>query len=425
MTSTPAVEQASNPTLGSSKPSLKKALSVPKMGKKSAASPKRKEKKQKKTTPETDSTAAKPKSFRRIRGFITGESRRERRARKAAERAAAGQTGPVPDDEEETVYGVGGVDAESVARSKGDKLLDSDNKTAEITVDTSKKTPSIQVILLLMDGVTRRFELLQLEFDSTKAIVSDLLKQIPHSVTEEALRKQNYKAVCDRNGTELINSTRLNTFCTGSAEILVAVPEGMLPKEVARLSKPILSDEKVIAMLKSSGIDYAPVEPKKGSPSKSNRGIEVPEMKSQKKSSGTNKIWAFAAVALLAVVFQVIHVFLSSPLKPNQVLSPGITLHEAGLLSLLPFKESSSLEMGTQGTMTLYGPSKEIEWQIFGATCPAPSDDGCRNGAVLDDAGDLLIGGKAVTSVHVTGDAPLSPWPFEKAPKLRVVRVRG
>ena len=198
------------------------------------------------------------RSYRRIRGLLTGESRRERKAKRAAERAAAAALGkpapPVPegDDEDETVYGVN-VENNSVVqtpdRSASAKrgLLtparhqDDDD---EITFETA----ALQVILLLMDPGTRRFELLQLEFDSNHAIVKDVLAEVPLSVTEEVLRKQNYSGVCDRTGQELYVSTRLSEAC-GPADILIAIPENVPAMECARLAKPILQDKNVVEMV--------------------------------------------------------------------------------------------------------------------------------------------------------------------------------
>ena len=53
-----------------------------------------------------------------------------------------------------------------------------------------------------MDPQTRRFELLQLEFDTNKASVADILQQIPISATEESLRTQTFDCVCDTDGKE-------------------------------------------------------------------------------------------------------------------------------------------------------------------------------------------------------------------------------
>lgn len=199
------------------------------------------------------------KKFKRIRGFLTGESRRERKAKKEAARQAAIAAGktPVatePDDEDETIYGVD-VDNSSIVDNK------SLSKKAMLPPATNDGAPALegmaplrsvshalQVILLLMDPKTRRFELLQLEFDSNKAVVRDVLSQVPHSVTEEALRQQNYTGVCDRTGQELYNSTRLADVCSGS-DILIALPSSVDARECARLAKPILQDRNVIEMV--------------------------------------------------------------------------------------------------------------------------------------------------------------------------------
>lgn len=200
--------------------------------------------------------------IRRLSGFITGESRRERKARKAAERAAAGKP-PKADDEEESVYGID-VDDMSVASElptgakaapgtpsilgagaqKTDDIAD-----RELTFLSPKVTPALQVILLLMDPETRRFELLQLEFDSNKALVSDVIAQIPLSVTEEQLRLQEYRGVCDRSGMEMIKTMRLSEFCKTN-EVILAIPSSMSASDCARLARPILADEGVILMVR-------------------------------------------------------------------------------------------------------------------------------------------------------------------------------
>jgi hypothetical protein len=216
----------------------------------------------------------KTKKLRRIRGLLTGESRRERKAKKEAELAAAvaaGKTPPVTqnpleDDEQDTIYGVdvenqsaigplpavshqllpdAEQDIHDIDEGEGDEpsfMTDDDNSMNQL---------ALQVILLLMDPKTRRFELLQLEFDSNKAVVRDVLSQVPHSVTEEALRNQSYSGVCDRTGQELYYSTRLCDVCSGS-DVLIALPAAVDARECARLAKPILQDKNVIEMVSSS-----------------------------------------------------------------------------------------------------------------------------------------------------------------------------
>jgi hypothetical protein len=235
---------------------------------------------------------ARAKSFKRIRGFLTGESRKERRARKEAELAkkgisiagaatSASATSATAatkkalsrtaldasamtsmDTDESTIYGVQVDDRSTSTNSlmggaggsfdKGANLLstsledDSKNRSSD---GGTNNAYLLKLVLLLMDPETRRFELLQLEFDSDKALVADVLAQIPLSVTEEALRNQVYTGVTSRDGKEMTSAKLLVDFCQGN-DVLVAVPQGLPAKECARLAKPILSDDKVISMVR-------------------------------------------------------------------------------------------------------------------------------------------------------------------------------
>ena len=117
----------------------------------------------------------------------------------------------------------------------------------------AKKPYMLKIALLLVDAKTRRFELLQLEFDSDKALVSDALSQIPIHVTEKVLSSQTYTGVCGASGIERKRSVPLFDFCKGN-DVLVAIPSGTSAEECARLAKPILSDEKVIGMVSISEV---------------------------------------------------------------------------------------------------------------------------------------------------------------------------
>lgn len=113
---------------------------------------------------------------------------------------------------------------------------------------TSSLAKPIQVVLLLMDPSSRRFELLQLEFDSNKAMVSDVIRQIQSSATETTLRDMTYIGVCDIHGVEMIASMKLSKFCKGN-DIVMALPRGMSGRETAKLAGPILGDRKVEEMV--------------------------------------------------------------------------------------------------------------------------------------------------------------------------------
>ena len=113
---------------------------------------------------------------------------------------------------------------------------------------TSSLAKPIQVVLLLMDPSSRRFELLQLEFDSNKAMVSDVIRQIQSSATETTLRDMTYIGVCDIHGVEMIASMKLSKFCKGN-DVVMALPRGMSGRETAKLAGPILGDRKVEEMV--------------------------------------------------------------------------------------------------------------------------------------------------------------------------------
>lgn len=117
------------------------------------------------------------------------------------------------------------------------------------TSSGSKPKPVVlQLVLLLMDPNTRRFELLQLEFDSDNARVSDIMAQIPLSVTEESIRSQEYDGVLDASGIIMNGYARLVDFCT-ERTVLVAQPKGLTAKECNRLARPILCDGQVEKMV--------------------------------------------------------------------------------------------------------------------------------------------------------------------------------
>ena len=110
---------------------------------------------------------------------------------------------------------------------------------------------AVVLVMLLVDPTSLRFELLQLEFDVTKAKVSDILAQIPKNVTEAALQNIVFSSIIDRNLQGRSGDTMLGDFCAHK-ELVVAIPEGRTVNEVARLAGPILSDERVTTMVSES-----------------------------------------------------------------------------------------------------------------------------------------------------------------------------
>jgi hypothetical protein len=115
---------------------------------------------------------------------------------------------------------------------------------------------TVQIILLLMDPASRRFELLQLEFDAAKAIVQDLLSQIPSSATEKSVRDQKYDGICTIDGEEMTCSEKLRDFVEqneGINSVVLAMPEGLSAMKCAKMGLAILADSSVAAMVDPSG----------------------------------------------------------------------------------------------------------------------------------------------------------------------------
>lgn len=107
---------------------------------------------------------------------------------------------------------------------------------------------TVQIILLVLQSESRRFELLQLEFDS-RALVNEILAQIPDAATEDVLRNQAYSGICSVNGNELHPEAKLGQCVERQNEVKVAVPADISAAECVEIAGPILSDAKVKAML--------------------------------------------------------------------------------------------------------------------------------------------------------------------------------
>ena len=193
----------------------------------------------------------KKRGMKRLKGLITGKSRREKRKAKAAAAVAATSTAGndenvvdnVPDDQSmaSTVYGAE-LDASVMGKSSSSASL----STAKSTIFADP----VQVILLIMDPMTRRFELLQLEFDSAMAKVSDIFKQIPTAATEDVLQNATYKAIINAKGEELKQDSNLSDYVKG-ASVVIAVPESSEEtlEKCAAMAVPILTNSKVHKMV--------------------------------------------------------------------------------------------------------------------------------------------------------------------------------
>ena len=173
--------------------------------------------------------------------------------------AAAGSTNPT----------------ESIASSQTNRSSSSTMASSKDVVivkpiddDDNTTTTSLDLVVLLMHPVSHRFELVQLEFaDGKKAKVSDLLGQIPVSVTEECLKSQLYDSILDQDSTDpgrprVHGSTRLiEAFGGGGGEnnsdgttsrkmVLVARPQGITDHDALKMAKPIFTNKDILSMVR-------------------------------------------------------------------------------------------------------------------------------------------------------------------------------
>jgi hypothetical protein len=135
--------------------------------------------------------------------------------------------------------------------------------------------------------------------------------------------------------------------------------------------------------------------------------------------SSSSKVFAFAYVVLLAILLQVFHLYISAPIRPGHVVSPGIWLSKCGILGFWPGCDNRYLKMDDSGTVTLYNSNQEVAWQIEGGVC-AKDDNDCVPGMHVNLDGTVAIGGVHVSWVSMYQTEALSPWPFAESPKVKI-----
>ena len=147
----------------------------------------------------------------------------------------------------------------------------SSSSTSEGFEFESDSDYGLDLVVLLMHPISHRFELLQLEFDTaSKAKISDLLAQIPLSITEDCLKDQLYDAILDQNSSDkgrpllVLKSTKLveafgrkkqksananSEKKTSHKMVLVARPQGLSNEDALKMAKPIFTNKDIATMV--------------------------------------------------------------------------------------------------------------------------------------------------------------------------------
>ena len=121
-------------------------------------------------------------------------------------------------------------------------------------LDANPTNDEIHIALLLINSRTRRFEILQLHFDSRNAKVEDIFSQISTKVIEPSLKNQTYVDICTPTGYKLDKSKILSDY-VAKAAVLIAVPVSETPDEgdgleaATKMAKPLLGNPKVEKIL--------------------------------------------------------------------------------------------------------------------------------------------------------------------------------
>lgn len=339
---------------------------------------------------------------------------------------------PPASGDDSTVYSVA-FDAPTAAKSNYSSVLES----TQVHLGDPILVDPIHVILLLMDPETRRFELLQLEFDSSFAKVSDIFTRIAISATEPSLKSQEYETLTDLKGQELQSTKNLAEYID-AAGIIIAVPSTSKYNgaAVAKMATPILSNPKVHHMLTSSGLEFADLpkaavvetemETEKISENSESTAPTDTEKAEDSISTDTEaeanpdsvvirpepkssiNVFAIAAFAVVAHLILKIHIHYTSPLGPGDTLAPGRSRGTCGLLSLSPFSscESSSMIMGEDGIFQVVK-GGEVLYELTGKLC----GDNCVPGLSIDKDGKVKINGARVKTTS-KASIDLQSWPF-------------
>jgi hypothetical protein len=125
-------------------------------------------------------------------------------------------------------------------------------------------------------------------------------------------------------------------------------------------------------------------------------------------------------IVLCAILLQVFHLYISAPIKPGHVISPGIWLVKCGILPFLPTCHNQYLTFAPDGMVSLKDARNNTLWEMQGGVC-GKNDKTCIAGLHVLDDHSIVIGGKPISAVTVYGDAELAPWPFAEQPNVRIV----
>jgi hypothetical protein len=163
------------------------------------------------------------------------------------------------------------------AKEDSGARLPSSSRSGNLTTTRSSSTSSklrkydpssYKIFLLLLQPAKKTFELIQLVYSPNDTTVGDIISMIPANATEPVLGNQTYTGLCrPKTQQEIVDHDLLASESRPGVvsakitlgEILVAIPEGYTGSDVSVLAKQILSNPKIVKLLKRAD----PLAPKK------------------------------------------------------------------------------------------------------------------------------------------------------------------
>ena len=131
-----------------------------------------------------------------------------------------------------------------------------------------------------------------------------------------------------------------------------------------------------------------------------------------------------AIFALIAIILQAVHNYITSPIQVGRPLAPGTWKSKCGLLGLFPHHcQNAFLQVQEDGVVSLYDAHQNLDFKMEGAVC---TKEDCVDGLLLEEDGHISIGGKQVKKIVYYDDAAkIVPWPFAETPKAKLQRFNA
>jgi hypothetical protein len=131
-----------------------------------------------------------------------------------------------------------------------------------------------------------------------------------------------------------------------------------------------------------------------------------------------------AILALIAIVLEAAHNYITTPIQVGQPLAPGTWRSKCGLMAFFPSCTNTYLQVNDDGTADIYDENQLLNFRMVGGVCTTKPD--CVEGLVLGEDRKISIGGKAVKKItYFDGASDLTPWPFTEEPKASIKRFNS